>query len=95
MNDHPRLPPGHPKPHQLHQVLPVSVLPPPLFPAPRPPGIPLPPERGGAPVGAPRPRHHRRRRLRPPRLLTDSAFWTGVLTALGVAGLLMVIVSME
>ncbi|MGI5455963.1 hypothetical protein ACQEWB_22835 [Streptomyces sp. CA-249302] len=74
--------PNAPQPHQLVQVLPTSSLPPPLFPPPPPPA---------ATRTTPRP--SRRRRLRPPRFLTDGAFWSGVLTALSVAGLVAAIVA--
>ncbi|NEB03910.1 hypothetical protein [Streptomyces sp. SID13726] len=58
-------------------------VPPPCFPP-----LPEPPAPTVAPTPVPQPRR-RLRRLR--RLRADDAFWTGVLTALSVAGLLMVI----
>jgi hypothetical protein len=46
------------------------------------------------PPPSPGPRRRRLRlRLRVPWVLTDDAFWTGVLTALSVAGLLVMIVA--
>lgn len=81
MSAHPRLPPHRPRPHQLIQAPPSYAVPPPLLPAPPPrPAMPLPPER-------------RARRRRLPRFLADGAFWSGVLTALSVTGLLVVIVA--
>ena len=59
-----------------------------------PPYYPYPPP--GRPPHTPSPlpqRRRRRRRLRMPWVLVDDAFWTGVLTALSIAGLLAVIVA--
>lgn len=78
---------NRPRPHQLIQVLPVQTLPPPLMPAVRPPE---PPPAAPAP---PPPPARRRRRFRTPRALHDDAFWSGVLTALCIGGLLMAIIT--
>lgn len=73
---------NRPLPHQLIQVPPAYALSPPYAPRPRP-----------TPRSTELPSAPRRRRLRPPRILADVAFWTGALTALSVAGLLAVIVA--
>ncbi|WP_262061479.1 hypothetical protein [Streptomyces sp. STR69] len=77
---------NRPLPHQLIQVLPVQACPPPLMPPVRPPEPPP-----AAP--APTPRARRPRRFRTPRALRDDAFWTGVLTALCIGGLLVAILA--
>ena len=64
-------------------------VPPPYYPYPLPTEAP---ERAAPPRSATHSRR-RRRRLRIPWVLVDDAFWTGVLTALSIAGLLAVIVA--
>jgi len=78
---------NRPLPHQLIQVLPVQACPPPLMPPVRPPE---PPPATPTPTPAPQ---APRRRFRAPRALRDDAFWTGVLTALCIGGLLMAIIT--
>ncbi|MFI6441866.1 hypothetical protein [Streptomyces sp. NPDC050759] len=73
-------------------------VPPPYYPYPLPgrPSGPPPPEvpESAPPPPSPVPRARRRRlRLRVPWVLTDDAFWTGVLTAVSVTGLLVMIVA--
>ncbi|KQW16949.1 hypothetical protein [Streptomyces sp. Root369] len=59
---------------------------------PQPPEAPKSAPPPASPSPSPRPRC-RRLRLRLPWVLVDDAFWTGVLTAICIAGLLAVIVA--
>ncbi|WP_330265984.1 hypothetical protein [Streptomyces griseorubiginosus] len=76
-------------------------VPPPYYPYPLPSEAPEPgPEPKPEPGSAARPPRRRRRwrprrrpRLRVPWVLVDDAFWTGVLTAVSIAGLVAVIVA--